>query len=67
MDVQRIAAFSHRAAGGNPGGVVLCATLPAPDKMQAIAAEVEYFETAFAVPHGRCAFTPVISGLFKSH
>ena len=46
---------------------MLCATLPAPDKMQAIAAEVEYFETAFAVPHGRCAFTPVISGLFKSH
>src|SRR3954471_17505697 len=48
MDVQRIAAFSHGASGGNPAGVVLCEALPATDRMLAIAAEVGYSETAFA-------------------
>jgi PhzF family phenazine biosynthesis protein len=50
MDVQRIAAFSHGASGGNPAGVVLCEALPAADLMLAIAAEVGYSETAFAAP-----------------
>jgi PhzF family phenazine biosynthesis protein len=50
MDVQRIAAFSHGASGGNPAGVVLCEALPATDRMLAIAAEVGYSETAFAAP-----------------
>lgn len=51
MEVQRIAAFSVGAAGGNPAGVVLCETLPAPELMQAIAAQVGYSETAFAAPN----------------
>jgi PhzF family phenazine biosynthesis protein len=50
MDVQRIAAFSHGASGGNPAGVVLCEALPPADRMLAIAAEVGYSETAFAAP-----------------
>ena len=48
MDVQRIAAFSNGPNGGNPAGVVLCDVLPTPARMQAIAAEVGYSETAFA-------------------
>ncbi len=52
MDVQRIAAFCHGATGGNPAGVVLCETLPSSERMQAVAAEVGYSETAFAAPDG---------------
>ncbi|MBW7972647.1 PhzF family phenazine biosynthesis protein [Bradyrhizobium sp. BR 10289] len=52
MDVQRIAAFSQGAHGGNPAGVVLCDALPPADRMLAIAAEVGYSETAFAAPSG---------------
>jgi PhzF family phenazine biosynthesis protein len=50
MDVQRIAAFSHGANGGNPAGVVLCEALPAAEQMLSIAAEVGYSETVFAAP-----------------
>ncbi|MEA2887763.1 MAG: hypothetical protein QOD11_2123, partial [Bradyrhizobium sp.] len=50
MDVQRIAAFSHGANGGNPAGVVLCEALPAAEQMLTIAAEVGYSETVFAAP-----------------
>jgi PhzF family phenazine biosynthesis protein len=50
MKVQRIAAFTHGTAGGNPAGVVLCAVLPSAGRMQAMAAEVGYSETAFAAP-----------------
>ncbi len=50
MEVQRIAAFSDGAQGGNPAGVVLCAVLPAADVMQRTAAEVGYSETVFAAP-----------------
>lgn len=50
MNVQRIAAFSHGASGGNPAGVALCDTLPPADRMLAIAAEVGYSETVFAAP-----------------
>ncbi len=50
MDVQRIAAFSHGANGGNPAGVVLCEALPAAEEMLTIAAEVGYSETVFAAP-----------------
>jgi PhzF family phenazine biosynthesis protein len=50
MDVQRIAAFSEGANGGNPAGVVLCDALPPADRMLAIAAEVGYSETVFAAP-----------------
>ncbi|MEO8937433.1 MAG: PhzF family phenazine biosynthesis protein [Burkholderiaceae bacterium] len=52
MHVLRLAAFSHGVSGGNPAGVVLVDTLPTPDAMQRIAAEVGYSETAFAMPQG---------------
>lgn len=48
MDVQRLAAFTHGDSGGNPAGVVLCAALPEPARMQAVASEVGYSETVFA-------------------
>lgn len=50
MNVQRIAAFSQGERGGNPAGVVLCETLPDPERMQAIAVKVGYSETVFAAP-----------------
>ncbi|UFN49907.1 PhzF family phenazine biosynthesis protein [Roseomonas sp. OT10] len=52
MDIQRIAAFSAGATGGNPAGVVIEAALPAPATMQRVAAELGYSETAFAAPDG---------------
>ncbi len=52
MNVQRIAAFADGLHGGNPAGVVLCDVLPTPERMQAVAAEVGYSETAFAAPYG---------------
>ena len=52
MDIQRLAAFSDGATGGNPAGVVLAGQLPDPATMQAVAAEVGYSETAFAAPLG---------------
>ena len=45
MDIQRIAAFSTGATGGNPAGVVICDTLPDASVMQAIAADIGYSET----------------------
>lgn len=48
--VRRIAAFSDGNVGGNPAGVLLSERLPCPERMQAIAAEVGYSETAFAAP-----------------
>jgi PhzF family phenazine biosynthesis protein len=50
MKVLRIAAFSHAGAGGNPAGVVISDSLPPPEQMQSVAAEVGYSETAFAAP-----------------
>jgi PhzF family phenazine biosynthesis protein len=50
MTVQRISAFADGDRGGNPAGVVIGDTLPSPDRMQAIAAEVGFSETAFAMP-----------------
>ncbi|MEP3276348.1 MAG: PhzF family phenazine biosynthesis protein [Stappiaceae bacterium] len=52
MDILRIAAFSDGDKGGNPAGVALLDTLPDADRMQAVAAEVGYSETAFAAPSG---------------
>lgn len=46
----RYAAFTTNPAGGNPAGVWIGEALPAPDEMQAIAAEVGYSETAFVAP-----------------
>lgn len=50
LPLQRIAAFSDGASGGNPAGVVLCEALPGTADMQAFAAELGYSETVFAAP-----------------
>jgi PhzF family phenazine biosynthesis protein len=50
MKIDRIAAFSDGETGGNPAGVVLCDILPEAEVMQAVAAEVGFSETAFAMP-----------------
>ena len=50
MDVLRYASFSRDDDGGNPAGVVLLSHMPSDDAMQAVAAEVGYSETAFALP-----------------
>ncbi|MES3020937.1 MAG: PhzF family phenazine biosynthesis protein [Pseudomonadota bacterium] len=50
--IARVAAFSDGDAGGNPAGVWLGDAHPAAARMQAIAAEVGYSETAFAVNEG---------------
>ncbi|TXK35892.1 PhzF family phenazine biosynthesis protein [Nonomuraea sp. C10] len=47
MDLLRYVAFSERADGGNPAGVVLDAGGVGPEKMLEVAAEVGYSETAF--------------------
>ncbi|TGY88940.1 PhzF family phenazine biosynthesis protein [Marinicauda algicola] len=52
LPVQRLAAFSSGARGGNPAGVVLAGALPEDATMQAIAAEVGFSETVFAAPRG---------------
>lgn len=52
MTLQKIAAFSDGAQGGNPAGVWLGDALPSPADMQRIAAEVGFSETAFAAPEG---------------
>ncbi|MDI1364237.1 MAG: PhzF family phenazine biosynthesis protein [bacterium] len=52
MNIQRFAAFSDGDTGGNPAGVVIADAMPEAAAMQAIAAEVGYSETAFAVPAG---------------
>ncbi|WP_343822124.1 PhzF family phenazine biosynthesis protein [Castellaniella daejeonensis] len=50
MHIHRIAAFTHDLHGGNPAGVVLSdAPLPAA-RMQRLANEIGYSETAFATP-----------------
>lgn len=52
MTVLRIAAFSDGNEGGNPAGVWIGAELPSASKMQAIATDVGFSETAFAAPEG---------------
>ena len=49
-DVLRYSAFTTDPTGGNPAGVVLDARGLSDARMQEIAAEVGYSETAFAVP-----------------
>lgn len=53
--VERVAAFcadegNGKLAGGNPAGVWIGAAMPAPEQMQAVAAQVGYSETVFAAP-----------------
>jgi PhzF family phenazine biosynthesis protein len=52
MQVQRIAAFCDGQRGGNPAGVCIADEIPGPEAMQAIAAEVGFSETVFAVEAG---------------
>ncbi|MFH0132342.1 PhzF family phenazine biosynthesis protein [Variovorax sp. VaC1] len=52
MNVLKIAAFSDGETGGNPAGVVIGDALPPEARMQRIAAEVGFSETAFAAPIG---------------
>jgi PhzF family phenazine biosynthesis protein len=51
-DILRYAAFSTDPAGGNPAGVVLGADLSDPVRMQALATDIGYSETAFAARVG---------------
>jgi PhzF family phenazine biosynthesis protein len=51
--LSRLSAFTTTPDGGNPAGVWIGETLPDPDTMQRIAAEVGFSETAFVAPaHG---------------
>jgi PhzF family phenazine biosynthesis protein len=50
MDILRLSAFSDEDQGGNPAGVWIGEVLPDDATMQAVAADVGYSETAFAVP-----------------
>jgi PhzF family phenazine biosynthesis protein len=52
MDILRLAAFSDAEQGGNPAGVWIGETFPDDSTLQAVAAEVGYSETVFAVPQG---------------
>lgn len=47
MEILRYAAFTDRPDGGNPAGIVLDAGRLTADRMQAIAADVGYAESAF--------------------
>lgn len=52
MNVLKIAAFSDGNTGGNPAGVLIADELPGDARMQRIAAEVGFSETAFAASTG---------------
>ena len=52
MNIQKLASFTLDGAGGNPAGVVIGDALPSPEKMQEVAADVGFSETAFAAPQG---------------
>lgn len=49
-EILKLAAFSDGETGGNPAGVWIGDALPEEPRMQAIAAEVGFSETAFAAP-----------------
>ena len=49
-EVLRYAAFTRDGRGGNPAGIVLDARDLDAEQMQAIAAEVDYSESAFLIP-----------------
>lgn len=50
MDVERWSAFTTDPDGGNPAGVAIADQRPEAARMQQVAAEVGYSETAFLVP-----------------
>jgi PhzF family phenazine biosynthesis protein len=71
MTVLRIAAFSDGNQGGNPAGIWIGGELPPASKMQAIAADVGFSETAFAAPAGDAwrvrYFSPLCEVPFCGH
>jgi PhzF family phenazine biosynthesis protein len=71
MEVLRIAAFADGTKGGNPAGVWIGGALPSPSKMQAMAAEVGFSETAFAAPEAGAwrvkYFSPLMEVPFCGH
>src|SRR6266700_7429662 len=71
MTVLRIAAFSDGNKGGNPAGIWIGNDLPSESRMQAIAADVGFSETAFAVPEGDAwrvrYFSPLCEVPFCGH
>lgn len=52
MTPLRLSSFAQGETGGNPAGVVIGDTLPPPEEMQKIAADLGFSETAFAAPEG---------------
>jgi len=48
--LEKLAAFTSNPQGGNPAGVWTGPSLPEPNEMQRIAAEIGYSETAFIAP-----------------
>jgi PhzF family phenazine biosynthesis protein len=71
MTVLRIAAFSDGDKGGNPAGIWIGDDLPSASRMQAIAADVGFSETAFAAPEGEAwrvrYFSPLCEVPFCGH
>jgi PhzF family phenazine biosynthesis protein len=71
MTVLRIAAFSDGDKGGNPAGIWIGDDLPPASQMQAIAADVGFSETAFAMPEGEAwrvrYFSPLCEVPFCGH
>ncbi len=69
--VLRIAAFSDGNKDGNPAGVWIGDVLPDASRMQAIAADVGFAETAFAAPEGEAwrvrYFSPSMEVPFCGH
>jgi PhzF family phenazine biosynthesis protein len=52
VELHRLSAFTTDPAGGNPAGVALSDVPLPPERMQQVAAEVGFSETAFLVPAG---------------
>ena len=71
MTILRISAFSDGNIGGNPAGVWIGEALPDAAKMQAIATDVGFSETAFAAPDGEAwrvrYFSPAMEVPFCGH
>jgi PhzF family phenazine biosynthesis protein len=70
--LHRLAAFAETTGGGNPAGVWLGRRHPTATTMQAIAADVGYSETAFAIPTGPSTydvryFSPLAEVPFCGH
>jgi PhzF family phenazine biosynthesis protein len=71
-EILRYAAFTDRADGGNPAGVVLDASGLGDERMQQIAAEVDFAETAFVTGREGDAyrvryFSPIAEVPFCGH